>query len=401
MHWYVPRPFAAFLLGWLAFTGSAAAQTVSLRQAVDAAWSLSPQAQALASRQAEFDARERAVSSLMAGPPSLSMSHRTDRVGANAGMRESELELSAPVWSPGVRRATAAQVQAERAAFALVQAQERLKLAEQVREQAALAALARIERDAAAARLAELQVLTADVQRRLTAGDVARVDLLQAQSVQQQTAGLLATADGALARALAQWRALTGLAEVSALDEQAADVLQDHPAVLAAQAQLRAAQARQALVLADRRDPLEVGVGMARERSAFGAANENSLKISLRIPLGTQGRNAAKIAAAQAELDAAAADALAAARGVQSEREATRAELEGARRAQTLAAERERGSREVQALIAKSWRLGESDLPARLRADHERFEAERAHARAQLETRRAIARLNQANGIFP
>ena len=37
----------------------------------------------------------------------------------------------------------------------------------------------------------------------------------------------------------------------------------------------------------------------------------------------------------------------------------------------------------------------------RLRAETERFEAELAHARARLETRRAIARLNQAYGVLP
>lgn len=49
----------------------------------------------------------------------------------------------------------------------------------------------------------------------------------------------------------------------------------------------------------------------------------------------------------------------------------------------------------------KSYRLGESDLPTRLRAETERFEAELAHARAQIETRRAISKLNQAHGLLP
>lgn len=401
MHFCVSRPAVAVLLGWMAFSGSSHAQTSpSLRQAVEAAWSLSPQARGLASRQAELDTRARAASSLISGPPSLSLGHRTDRVGSNGGLRESEVEVSAPVWTPGVRRATADQVEADRAAFEQQQILAKVKLAAEVRDLAAQAALAQIEREAAQSKLREAQVLAGDVERRVKVGEVARVDLLQAQSVQRQAATAQAQAESALARALAQWRALTGLAQVASLDEQAGSE-QDHPAVMSAQAQLRAAQAKLAWTQADRRDPMEVGVGMARERAAFGAPSETSLKLSLRVPLGSYGRNAPKLAAAQAEVDAAEAEALAAGRAVEANRLAARAELEAARRSETLAAERERASLEVQALIAKSYRLGESDLPTRLRAESERFEAELAHAKARLETRHAIAKLNQANGILP
>ena len=42
-----------------------------------------------------------------------------------------------------------------------------------------------------------------------------------------------------------------------------------------------------------------------------------------------------------------------------------------------------------------------ANLPTRLRADNERFDAELAHAKARVETLRAIAKLNQAFGILP
>ncbi|HET8744133.1 MAG TPA: TolC family protein, partial [Ramlibacter sp.] len=148
-------------------------------------------------------------------------------------------------------------------------------------------------------------------------------------------------------------------------------------------------------------DPIELGVGVVHERAAFGAANETSLRLAVRVPLGGEVRNGARLAAARAELEAAQAELDATERSARAELESARAELQAARRAETLAGERERDAREVQALIAKSWQLGESDLPTRLRADTERFEAELAHARATLETRRAIARLNQAHGILP
>ena len=55
----------------------------------------------------------------------------------------------------------------------------------------------------------------------------------------------------------------------------------------------------------------------------------------------------------------------------------------------------------MQALITKSWRLGDSDLPARLRADNEQFEASLSLARTTIDVQRAIANMNQAHGVLP
>ena len=66
-----------------------------------------------------------------------------------------------------------------------------------------------------------------------------------------------------------------------------------------------------------------------------------------------------------------------------------------------LMAERARLSTEVQALVAKAYRLGESDLPTRLRADSEKFEADLSLARARVGLQRAISQLNQALGLLP
>ena len=399
-----PRPVVAVLwAGLLAAAGTALAQSAPpLRQALDAAWALSPQARALASRQAAFEARGRATASLLSGPPSVSLAHRSDRAGSNGGLRELEAELSAPVWNPGVRSATRGELDAERLAFDRKLALAKLGLAAEVRDLAAQSALARNERDVAARKHEEAGALAADVGRRVRAGELARVDLLQAQALQQQAASVQAQASSAMTRLQARWLALTGLPAVAELEEATATATAgEHPALAAAQAELRAAQARLALAEADRRDPVEVGVGLARERAAYGAASETSLRLALRVPLGSEGRNAPRLAAARAEVDAAEADADAAQRTVLAGQQAARSALEAAQRSEVLAAERERLSREVQALIAKAYQLGESDLPTRLRADSERFDAELAHARARVEARHALSTLNQALGSLP
>jgi cobalt-zinc-cadmium efflux system outer membrane protein len=394
-----PRPWA-FGVALVISAGLHAQPAPSLREAADAAWSLTPQARSAQQRQAELDARGRAASSFLAGPPAVGLSHRTDRVGSNAGQRETEAELSAPLWWPGVRRATAAQVDADRSALDSQQQLARLKLAAEVRELAGEAALAQIDRELAARKAQEAQVLAADVSRRVKAGESARVDQLQAESALQQAAAAQSQAEATLARLQAQWRALTGLERIAPLDEAPGQPA-DNPTVAAAQGAVRAAEAKLQLTSADQRDPLEVGVGVTRERPAFGAGNERSMTLSVRIPLGSDGRNAAKLSAARAELDAAQAEADATRRAADAQRLAAVAELEAARSAEAAAAQRARLAGEVQALIAKSFRLGESDLPTRLRAEAERFDAERAHARAQVEARRAISKLNQAYGLLP
>jgi cobalt-zinc-cadmium efflux system outer membrane protein len=299
-----------------------------------------------------------------------------------------------------VRSATATSLQADRQAFDQELVMAKIRLAADVRELAAQAALARNEALVAQRKQQEAALLAADVERRVKAGEVARIDLLQAQAVQRQAAAAQAQAESAAARVNAQWRALTGMSDVAELDEAEGGV-RESPAVLAADSRLSAAQAKLALMETDRRDPMEIGVGVTRDRPAFGAASDTAFKVTLRVPFGTHGRNAPRLAGARAELDAAQAEALAVSRTVKADQESAGTELDAARRAEALAADRARLSTEAQTLIGKSYRLGESDLPTRLRADSERFDAELAHARARVETRRAISKLNQAFGILP
>ena len=384
---------------------AANANQSTLRQALDAAWALSPQSRAAPQRRAELQARERAAQSLIAGAPSVTLAHRTDQFNANGGLREYEAELALPLWNPGLRASTQRQIAAERAAFEPQWALARLKLAGELRELAAGLMLARIERDIAARKQAETRRLTQDVQRRVKAGDTARVDGLQAQAAEQQAESALVQADGSLLKLQGQWRALTGLSGVPELAEAAppstAVLDSNHMALQAAQALAQSAQARLALAQADQRDPMELGLGVSQERSAFGASADTSLRFALRIPLGGENRNASKIAGARADLDAAQAEADVAARQVQGDMALATAALATARRSEALAAERARLSTEVHALITRSYQLGEGDLPTRLRAENDKFDADLSLARARIDVQRPISQLNQALGLLP
>lgn len=382
-----------------------AQQGPSLREALAAAWALSPAARSADSRRADVQARERAASSWLNGSPSALLAQRSDRFSNNGGFREYEAELELPIWNPGVRGAAQRELAAQRLAFEPQQQAARLKLAAEVREAAARLALARSESELAARKHSEAQTLAQDVDRRVKAGDSARVDGLQAQSQVAQAASARAQADTALTRLQQQWLALTGLAAAASLDETApADpgaATPDHPALQAAGARVQAAQARLEFSETDRRDPMAIGVGVTRERASFGASGETSLRLAIKIPFGTDARNAPRIAAARAELDAAQAELDATRRQLQGELASARAELDAARQTEAAMADRARLGSEVQALVAKAYRLGESDLPARLRADSEKFEADLSLARARVGLQRAISWLNQSLGLLP
>ena len=407
---------AIFTTLWLAcLASSALAQTPNqpptLRQALDAAWEISSQSRSLDNRRSELAAKEKAAGSWISGEPVAGLAHRTDRLNKNDGFREVEAEIEFPLWNRGVRAATQADLAAQRLDFDGQFALSKLKLAGELRALAASAATAQVELDLNKRKLLEANALTQDLMRRVKAGENARVDALQTQVLVQQAQAAMAQAEGQLARVQSQWRSLTGLATVAPLEEKlaamaaneaiAAPISADHPALRQSQAQLSGAQAKLALANADKRDPISVGVGIARERGSFAASNETTLRFALRIPLGGDNRNAPRQAAARAELDASQADLDALQRQLLAEVAAANAELLAARTVQIAASERVRLSNEVQTLITKSWRLGDSDLPTRLRADNEQFEASLSLARAAIDVQRAIANLNQAHGVFP
>ncbi len=381
----------------------------TLRQALDAAWALSPQSHAAPQRLAEFQAREHAAQSLIAGAPSVTLAHRTDQFNANGGLREYEAELAVPLWNPGVRASTQRQIAAERAAFEPQRALARLKLAGELRELVAGLMLARIEHDLAVRKHDETLRLTQDVQRRVKAGDTARVDALQAQAAAQQAESALVQTDGGLLKLQSQWRALTGFSDVPALAGVAEAVAPantpspdgNHPVLQSAKALAHTAQARLSLAQADQRDPMELGLSVSQERSAFGASADTNLRLALRIPLGGENRNAPRIAAARADLDAAQAEVDSATRQVQADKAIATAALATARRSEALAATRARLSTEVHALITRSYQLGEGDLPTRLRAENDKFDADLSLARARIDVQRAVSQLNQALGLLP
>ena len=86
---------------------------------------------------------------------------------------------------------------------------------------------------------------------------------------------------------------------------------------------------------------------------------------------------------------------------LQSEREAAEVRVNAARTQLAAAERRATLARETRGFFDKSFRLGETDLPTRLRIEAEATEAERQAARSRIELASAISTWRQALGLLP
>jgi cobalt-zinc-cadmium efflux system outer membrane protein len=230
-----------------------------------------------------------------------------------------------------------------------------------------------------------------------------------------QAESALAEAQGAYEASLHALRGLTGtqdllpenLAAASegdvstplpTLDAPADD---QHPLMAQALAQQSMASAQADLVASSRRASPELTVLTTRSKGQTGDPYQQSITVGLRVPFGAgaraDARQAEALAAAQeaqamtvqmrARLQAQAASALARLRGAQAQWQATH------RQAQL--------AQESKNFFDKSFRLGETDLPTRLRIEQEAVQAQKALSRARIDVSAAWSAWWQAMGELP
>lgn len=413
--WGAPLRMATCLALAGAAMAAHAQPPATLAQAFEQAWATQPLPQALSARRSALAASRQAADAWTAQPAALELRAQTDRPGTDRGAQELEVGVALPLWLPGQRSRSQALVTQEEQALDARLASARLQLAGQVREAWWAWQRARAELALAGAQVEHAQALGQDVHRRVRAGDLAPADAHQAD-------GALALAQSAQARAEGQslqaWQALQGLlgsaqpwpsaapstpgptgAEPTP-GEVSADLAQ-HPLVRDLNQQ--AATARQAAELADtqsRANP-ELLLGTVHSRDQRGEPRQRQLTVGLRLPWGESPAQRALAARAHAdatELSVQAArqhqQAQAALGGAQARWRAAQRVHDAAQRRATLA-------HESQAFFDKSFRLGETDLPTRLRIAQEAQEAARQAALAAIDLAAAASAWRQAAGLLP
>lgn len=398
---------------WLLSGGAAfaqekpASQTLTLRQAFDAAWARQPEARGGDLRRAAAEARRDAAGNWLVAAPSLELSAKSDRANSNEGVREYDVGVGLPLWLPGERGSARALADAERDVVDSRLLAAQLRLSAVLREAWWNAALAGVEVEVAEARLKNAELLAADVARRARAGDLSRADQHQADGAVATAQALLAEARSAQAATTQRLRALLGApAQVPAavaaepLPHAAAESSL-HPVLREIADRAEAARKAKALAQTQTRANPQLTLATTRERGAYGDAYDQSITVGVRIPFGADNRQRARIVTAEAEAVEAEAQ-------LDYEREQVLAGIDAARvrvdtaQTQLNAAERRaRLARETRGFFEKSFRYGESDLPTRLRVELEAYEAERQYARSRIVAAMAVSQYRQALGLLP
>lgn len=388
--------------------------TMTLSQAFEQAWQRHPAFRALADRRAAGEASRQAAHAWTAQPLSLDLRTQDDRVGSDRGAREVEAGVVLPLWLPGQRHQAQQLAEGESQALEARIGEARLVLAGLLRDAWWAWHRANVELQLAQARMDHAQALLADVRRRVQAGDLARSD-------QHQAEGALASAEASRAQgesqrsqswqALAAWLAVPGVAEpgmlapqaeaVDSLTEGSAPSTEDHPTVLALGTQAMASRRAAELAATQVRANPELSLGTVQSRDVRGEGYQRALMLGLKVPLGSSPAQAAQ--AARARADASEIEAqlelarLQVARGLSGAQ--TRLRL--AKQQQDATWKRARLAQENLAFFDKSFRLGETDLPTRLRITLEAQEAERQDALARVDVSAATSALRQAAGLLP
>lgn len=389
-------------------SGAAPTGVASLKEVFETAWQRQPEARALQSRRDAAQAQAKAAGLLLPEAPSVEISQRSDRATGNNGAREAEIGIAVPLWLPGQRTASADLAQAEISFVERRLLASQLRLAASVRDAWWNWQRARVDAEMAREQLANARRLAADVARRTQAGDLARSDQHQAEGAVAAAEALAAQAQAASAVALAQLNALTGglatpesphnaTGEPSPAPAPAAR----HPLIAELEDRIAVAERTAGLISTQKRSNPELTVATTRDRGAFGERYGQTVLIGIRVPFGAGPRYDARLATAQAEAievqsqlilerDRIQADQ----RGAASRVEAARIQLDAAQRRAKLA-------RESRGFFDKSFRLGETDLPTRLRIEAEAVEAERQEARSRIDLATAISAWRQSLGLLP
>lgn len=403
-------------IGGMLAAGNLWAQSVplTLKQAFEAAWSRQPEAQSLTVRREAAEARRQSADSWTVEPPALEVAAKTDQLNKNQGNREYVAGIALPLWLPGERSRTGALADAESRATASRALAAQLRTAAAVREAWWAWQRARIEQGLAQARGGSARQLASDVVRRVKAGDLARSDQHQADGAAATAEVALAEANTALATATQQLRALTGMAlgspsaDVSATGEPAPAVPADfaaldtsHPAVIELLNRAEVAKRGAELAEVQTRANPELTLATTRDRGLFGDPYQQTVTVGIRFPFGSESRNRAKAGLARAEAIEAEGQWRLERERVIADLEAARVRVESAQQQLTAADKRVQLARESRGFFEKSFRLGESDLPARLRIELEAAEAERQAARARIDLAAAISLLRQTLGLLP
>ena len=393
-------------------SAAATSNSVSLKDVFETAWQRQPEAHAFQKRRDAVQAQAKAASMLSPEPPSLEIGQRSDWMTGNNGAREIELGISVPIWLPGQRTASADLAQAEISWLDRRLRASQLRLAASVRDAWWGWLRARVDAEMANEQLDNAQSLASDVAKRTQAGDLAKSDQHQAEGAVAEAQAHAAQAQAASAVTLAQVMALTGRTPSADLTVNAAgepnpgqnpssSLSVGHPFLAELEDRITVTERTAQLISTQKRSNPELTLATSRERGAFGERYGQTVQFGIRVPLGAGPRHDARLATAQAEAIEMQSQRVLEQARIQADQQGAAARLAAARTQLDAVQRRAKLANESRGFFDKSFRLGETDLPTRLRVEAEAAEATRQAARSQIDLASAISAWRQSLGLLP
>lgn len=379
---------------------------VPMAQALEQAWSRSPEAAQIAGQSNRAQADQALANRWLSAAPALSVSQREVAGTAASGSRETEVGIALPLWRSGQRERSQQAAQADQHWAAATYQAARWRLAARLRDLASGLELAAADLQQADVQSQLLGDLTADVERRVRSGDLAPTDAMAAKAEWLTALAQKATAERGLQSQKEAWRVLTGMEalpapETTYLSPTPAPPLEQHPEARLAEMQVQRAQRRLALLESLRAATPELGVSVRYDRSASSQPRQNSVALSWRMPLGAADYAQPQIATAMAEHEVATTNQMRTRQQLETELLLARAALNGGQSQLLIEQERSALLRERARLLQRAFGAGETALPELLRALSASAQADAALVRQNAALSQAQARILQAQGMLP
>jgi cobalt-zinc-cadmium efflux system outer membrane protein len=242
------------------------------------------------------------------------------------------------------------------------------------------------------------------VQRRYKAGDLARLDANLAQGELLAAEAERLDAEQALRQTELSYRKLMGTDAPQLLPPEAPRTNEDgvtHPLLQALRTQAALDASRLAVLDASRRDAPELALRWSSQRSDAAEPYARAVGVKLTVPLSSEARVQRDGAAARAELAQSEAELAQSLTRIDEGVALARSERDKSERQWVMAQQRAVLVADNRRLAQKSFDLGESDLPALMRARAADDEAQSWLKRQELARHAAQSRLHQAQGILP
>lgn len=388
----------------------------ALKSLYESAWERQPDYKSYQYRVEAALAKQKIANSLLVNPASLEVSQKTDRANTNQGASETILGLNIPLWLWNERSSSINLADAEYKKLLSQYYISKLRVAAEVRDAYWNYQKSKIESDLALRRNENAKSLTLDVEKRFKAGDLSRADLHQANGALASSEAFLVEAQANVINAEQRVRSLLGseyfrkiqfgdidknIEPLPKVPEKLSGLDSSLPIVVALIDQLEVAKKAVDLAKSQTRASPQLQIWTTKGREVYGVPYQQSVAIGLVIPFGSDARNTNRLATATAEMVDSEVRLSYEREFALSNVESNSALMKSAKMKLEAADKRSILANETRQFFDKSFRLGETDLPTRLRIELEAVDANRQAAIAKINYAVSISNLRQALGLLP